>query len=240
MKLYRIKEEYYDLLHNYDNRVLYNKGEKRPYVGVVLKINNFNYYIPLSSPKPKHLTMKNNKDFIKLDGGNLGALNINCMLPVDAKNLIKFDINQESPKYRDLLRNQLVELKSSKETILKNAEYIYSLHNIASEDLTPFQSKLLNRCCNFKQLERVCYNQSYESLISKDLIKNQFSPNKNLISNITKLSCTFNSFQSLSEIKNKYKAIDTYSDESKNLIKDIVTDLRTQEQKREVAITAER
>lgn len=239
MKLYRIRDEYYELLHKHDSKVLYNKNEKRPYVGVVLKINHFNYYIPLSSPKPKHKSMKNNKDFIKLDGGKLGALNINCMIPVDTKNLIKFDINKEEPRYRDLLRNQLDVLKSLKDTIIKNSQYIYSIHNMKADDLTIYQKNILKRCCNFKQLEHVCYNQSYEKLITNDLIKNQFTPTKKLVESISSLSSTFNSFQTLKDIKDKSKDSDRYPDDVQTKLKDIVSELKSQELKRETAITNE-
>ena len=240
MKLYKIRDEYYELLHKHDNKVLFNKNEKRPYVGVVLKINHFNYYIPLSSPKPKHLTMKNNKDFIKLDGGKLGALNINCMIPVDTKNLISFDFEKEEPKYRELLRNQLDVLRSSQKNIIKSAQYIYSLHNIKTNDLTVFQENILKRCCNFKHLEHVCYNQSYETLTTKDLIKNHFAPTNKLVTEISSLSCIFNTFQSLQDIKEKFKGMDTYSDDIQKLIKSIVSDLQAQEQKIEIASTKER
>lgn len=240
MKLYKIRDEYYELLHRHDNKVLFNKNEKRPYVGVVLKINHFNYYIPLSSPKPKHQSMKNNKDFIKLDGGNLGALNINCMIPVDKKNLINFDIEKEEPKYRELLRNQLNVLRSLQDNIIKNAQYIYSLHNIKTNDLTTYQENILKRCCNFKNLEHVCYNQSYETLTTQDLIKNRFAPTNKLVTEISSLSCIFNTFQSLNDIKEKFKSIDTYPGDVQGLITNIVSDLQEQEQKIEIAITNER
>ena len=40
------------------------------------------YFVPVSSPKDKHLKMKNLVDFMKLDKGALGAINFNDMIPV--------------------------------------------------------------------------------------------------------------------------------------------------------------
>lgn len=40
------------------------------------------YFVPVSSPKDKHLKMKNPVDFMKLDKGALGAINFNDMIPV--------------------------------------------------------------------------------------------------------------------------------------------------------------
>jgi len=32
----------------------YDIKEKRPFIGIILKINDINYFAPLSSPKEKH------------------------------------------------------------------------------------------------------------------------------------------------------------------------------------------
>ena len=88
-------------------------GEKsnRPLVGIVLNINGFSYYAPLTSPKLKHLTMKNQIDFLKIDGGNLGAINLNNMIPVPNSALIKVDMiikkedSRETINYKNMLIN---------------------------------------------------------------------------------------------------------------------------------------
>ena len=59
LKIYYIDNNYINYLRKFDNRVAYNKSKARPYVGVVYTFNNQTYFAPLSSPKPKHLTMKN-------------------------------------------------------------------------------------------------------------------------------------------------------------------------------------
>lgn len=55
LNLYSVSDEYIEYLRNFDNRVYDNKQEirihTRKYLGVVLSINSFNYYIPFSSPK---------------------------------------------------------------------------------------------------------------------------------------------------------------------------------------------
>lgn len=66
LKLVRIGKEYCDYLRTFDERVPYvfNNKEIRPFVGVLFKVNNCKYFAPLSSPKPKHLKIKNKyKDF---------------------------------------------------------------------------------------------------------------------------------------------------------------------------------
>ena len=39
--------------------------------------------------------MKNTLDYMKIDNGNLGAINFNNMLPVTDKNIIKLDLYKE-------------------------------------------------------------------------------------------------------------------------------------------------
>ena len=45
MKVCKIKEDYINYLRTKESKVLTNKNEKRPYIGVVYIINNLNYYI---------------------------------------------------------------------------------------------------------------------------------------------------------------------------------------------------
>ena len=47
---------------------------------------------PLTSPKPKHLHMKNQIDFLKIKGGEWGAVNFNNMIPVHPGSLKKVEM----------------------------------------------------------------------------------------------------------------------------------------------------
>ena len=107
MKFYHIKEDFITYLRQFDTKVAENKNQTRPYVGVVLEINSVKYYAPFSSPKPKHIKMKNGKDFRKINNGLYGAINFNNMIPVLDSALIEIDIaNIADVKYRRLLQNQ--------------------------------------------------------------------------------------------------------------------------------------
>lgn len=48
-QFYHINEHYISYLHSIDTRVQYNKGQRRPYVGIVLSINGIDYYVPLAT-----------------------------------------------------------------------------------------------------------------------------------------------------------------------------------------------
>ena len=47
LKIYYLDENYINYLREYDNRVAYNKNQKRPYIGVVYTFNWLNYFAPL-------------------------------------------------------------------------------------------------------------------------------------------------------------------------------------------------
>ncbi|MBQ9610015.1 MAG: type III toxin-antitoxin system ToxN/AbiQ family toxin [Lachnospiraceae bacterium] len=54
-KIYSVSDDYINYLRQFYPNVYSNKVDKRihtrKYVGIVLKISNYNYYVPMSSPK---------------------------------------------------------------------------------------------------------------------------------------------------------------------------------------------
>ena len=151
LRLYHIREGYVEFLHRADNRVQLNKGENRPYVGIVLKIGEYEYYVPLESPKPNHANIKSGGPVLKLDGGALGIMGFNNMLPVKKYQLIEFDIlSVTDEKYRTLLLKQLAFIEKNKKIIYDRAATTYRK---ATDGKNPFYRKI---CCNFKKLESIC------------------------------------------------------------------------------------
>lgn len=151
LRFYHIREGYVAFLHKADSRVQYNKGEHRPYVGIVMTIGEYEYYVPLESPKPNHANIKSGGPVLKLDGGKLGIMGFNNMLPVKRYQLIEFDISAVSDeKYRTLLLKQLAFIEKNKQVIYNRAEATYRK---ATDGKNPFYRKV---CCNFKKLESIC------------------------------------------------------------------------------------
>ncbi|MBR3324896.1 MAG: type III toxin-antitoxin system ToxN/AbiQ family toxin [Clostridia bacterium] len=79
LKIVRVDSEYCDYLRKFDNKVSYNKDGKelRPFIGILFNIENIEYFAQLSSPKQKHVKMKNMVDFLKIKNGELEAVNFN-------------------------------------------------------------------------------------------------------------------------------------------------------------------
>ncbi len=125
--------------------------KKRPFVGIVLKINNINYFAPLSSPKEKHKRMKTSLDFVKINNGRDGIINLNNMIPVPIECCIKINISkeiQDDKNYGLILKYQYIWCNENKEQIIKKAIKLYNLITYNKANL-----KLKNRCCNYKKLE---------------------------------------------------------------------------------------
>lgn len=172
LEFYNVSTEYCDYLRKYDSNVPYTMDNKanRPFIGVVLNINGNSYFAPLTSPKPKHLKMKNQVDFIKINEGNLGAINLNNMIPVNKDNIKKVDFSLiENSEYKNLLIDQLSWCNKSenKSVIISRASKLYNLL------YTNYSENLKHRCCNFKELERLSklYNKNISNVTIKDKIK---------------------------------------------------------------------
>ena len=161
-KLYFITltSNYLKYLGIYENKV--SLKANRPFIGIVFKVNNKEYFAPLSSPKEKHKRMKTNIDFFKIDKGNLGIINFNNMIPVinndicrnklDLEMLSK-SLNTDDIKYFILLKNQLEYCGKNKNIILAKAEKIYDIFTKNLDKLSESQKKMYRRVNNFKVLE---------------------------------------------------------------------------------------
>ena len=150
--------EYCDYLRQFDNRVSYNAKEKelRPFVGVLFEIDAMKYFAPLSSPKQKHLKMKNDIDFYKLSNGKLGAINFNNMIPVPDGSYTLVDtktqgLTSHEQQYKALLRNQLRWLNRDGK---KLRDIAYNLYINRIHNTLPF--RVQKRCCDFRLLEEKC------------------------------------------------------------------------------------
>ena len=161
-KIVKVNSNYCDYLRLFDNKVPYNAGQKqfRPFIGVLFMVGKCEYFAPLSSPKPKHMSLKNTLDLVKIDNGVYGVVNFNNMIPVTSKNYIEFDLNKRTTDKKEmlrieLLRNQLRWLTLNRKEINKKSKLLYSLYK---NNKLPKNVK--DRCCNFPLLEEKCRNFS--------------------------------------------------------------------------------
>ena len=165
LHLYYIDINYANELSKIENKIPFfdkkDSKNERPLVGIVLTINEINYYSPLSSPKPKHKKMKNQIDFRLISNGEYGVINFNNMVPVPNKFVKKINLDKlpnqtnADKQYIQLLINQLSWLNKEnyKKRILKQAKRLYDV--IQNKHAT---KSLLERCCDYHALE-IIYNE---------------------------------------------------------------------------------
>ena len=164
MNWYVVDKDYIRYLIQFDFRVGYVEyGEKlKLHVGVLLTVNGYHYYVPISSAKSKHQHMSNSLDFHKLQDADTNylyaVLNLNNMIPVPDSCItqLKYDqieqfrsFNNEKEKtdYIYLLQKEKAIIDSMQHTIQQKAEKLYA------KCLRIPNSSLASRCCNFKLLE---------------------------------------------------------------------------------------
>jgi protein AbiQ len=158
LAFFSVDPAYCDYLREKDPCVPYTSDKKstRPFVGIVFTVGSCNYYAPLTSPKPKHLRMKNQIDFLKINGGHWGAINFNNMIPIHEISLTKVDPRilptDESDviAYKNLLANQLSWCNRYREQIIRQAS---KLHSVITEGGA--RPELIKRC-NFALDEERC------------------------------------------------------------------------------------
>lgn len=131
----RVNSSYCDFLRDKDRRVPQTMDEKRtrPFLGIVFSVNGKNYYVPLTSPKKKHLRMSNSSDFLKIEDGKYGAMNFNNMIPVPTECLEEADIlihkgdSPEKIKYKTLCQRQYEWCKANRVQIVRRAVRLYDI-----------------------------------------------------------------------------------------------------------------
>ena len=159
LRLYRIDIEYIKYLYSFDNRIQYNPNQtdeytqRRPYLGIVLEVDNFKYFVPLEHPRISHQKMKNNIYIFKIHNGKYGILGFNNMIPVKSEDLIEFDINKENDGYKQILISQYHFCNKHIKEIQERAKITYK----KSQENSFFKKV----CCNFKLLEEKC--QEYKN-----------------------------------------------------------------------------
>ena len=175
--LYRIDINYIKYLHSIDDQVFYDSypGYKRkPYLGIIVNLNDYEYCIPLTSAKVRQLGWANisehnyiiyenvdlsviKPDDVYMQIGSssvckklLSVLEIRKMIPVDASLYTFIDFSQEADiAYKALLEKEYRFLLPFKEDILKKANVLHGKQKT---------SGVIKTCyCTFSKLE-----QAYE------------------------------------------------------------------------------
>lgn len=170
-KLYSVSDEYIDYLRAIFPNVYSNKEitrvHTRKYVGIVLRLENYHYYIPMSSPKESDYQIAGEKKVIKKSIVPIirivvknsrgqkelkGTLRISHMIPVPPSELQLYDIeNEPDDTYKDLLQNEMIFIRKNQDKILANAKLLYKQK--IENDLS---AGYVKAALEYKALEKLC------------------------------------------------------------------------------------
>lgn len=176
LKLYSVTNEYINYLRQFEPKVFSNKedtaSQSRKYLGVVFKIGNFKYFVPLSSPKDSDYILIGGKRQIrksiipiiriitKDSNGNdelKGTLKFSNMISVPDCELLNYDIGHEpASNYKILVLKEWDFISSNRNLILKHAKIIYN------QKIKNFNIRYLKNTVNFLLVEQKC--KEYESM----------------------------------------------------------------------------
>lgn len=158
MKFYYINSDYIHHLKQFESKIQSNYdsngNHQKPYIGVVLEINGFQYFAPLTSPKDKFKAIPDsNPAVFKITTNKsklIGVIALNNMIPVKENALSPVVFNQLDEQYKNLLLQQyrIISSKTVTEVVQKKAKDLYRL--VTELKHTHF----VKLSCDFKQLEK--------------------------------------------------------------------------------------
>jgi len=181
---YNIDLTYLKHLHDIDGEVRYSEEkayDRKPFLGIMVMINSYNYFIPLTSGKPKHSAWKvigkdyfliyetirpeeqRNGDIVKSLGSKLlrvlAVLDVKKMIPVPDGLYKQIDFMQvQDQHYQGLLWKEFRSCRRIDKEILEKAEAAYREQKETGTIHPMF--------CNFAALEKACDDYRPEKLPS--------------------------------------------------------------------------
>ena len=153
IKFYEVDKDYIAYLQQYDSKVpnvSYHKNNKFV-CGIVLNVNGYDYYAPISSNKKQQKTNILIKDRNKT---TLSSIKFSFMFPANNNYLTEMDfqsIQKQDIAYYNLLSKEYKFCKNNKGRIYKKAQQVYKM---GCNPQHPYHKV----CCNFKILEQNCNN----------------------------------------------------------------------------------
>jgi protein AbiQ len=169
-KIYSITDKYIEYLRQTVPNVYSNKQEKRihtrKYVGTVLEMHGYKYFVPMSSPKETDYQIAGNDKVIKKsiipiirmtekNGAEKelkGTLRISHMIPVPESELLLYDLDNEPDEdYKALVNAEAIFIRKNSSKIRSNAEIMYKQKLVNDQSAGYVKSAL-----DFVKLEELC------------------------------------------------------------------------------------
>ena len=153
LDFYQVDARYIAYLLKHDSRVpkvdySAENAHEKFLCGVVLKVNDHDYFAPISSFR----TLQRSNIIIKdANGKDVASIRFSFMIPVPPNAVsIKRISNEPSAKYRILLDMELQYCRRNANAIYSRAKFVYESVTIKKDLL------MVKNCCDFNILEAAC------------------------------------------------------------------------------------
>ena len=192
--LFSVSDEYISRLSTIDHRVLSNhendRKHNRPYVGFLVFIEPFHYFLPLSSKDPRDYgedgkLKPSTQTILRMvlqNGTFLGKVLLNNMIPVPLSQIQEISLNkharfsnQEDSNYGLLLIKEARWIDEHKDSIIKKANWVYR-YKINEKNRAYWSERkipgFLKATVDFKKVEKfMVQNYGDETLIEKSKLQ---------------------------------------------------------------------
>ena len=178
MQWYLIDEKYMSYLRAVDSFVPYTNygdGKIKPFFGEILKTEQFSYYAPISSGKPKHKTVPQSSTFYKMmssDGKFVVAV-------IDLKHCVPVPRQYATPLvYADL--SSVYNISNADDYIAlltKELQWVTGIQSALERNFVSLRTKIISnpslalrkKCLNFSALEIAAlkYTETSKSSMTK-------------------------------------------------------------------------
>ena len=189
--LFSVSDEYISRLSTIDHRVLSNhendRKHNRPYVGFLVFIEPFHYFLPLSSKDPRDYgedgkLKPSTQTILRMvlqNGTFLGKVLLNNMIPVPLSQIQEISLNkharfsnQEDSNYGLLLIKEARWIDEHKDSIVKKANWVYR-YKINEKNQAYWSGRkipgFLKATVDFKKVEKfIVQNYGDETLIEEN------------------------------------------------------------------------
>ena len=189
--LFSVSDEYISRLSTIDHRVLSNhendRKHNRPYVGFLVFIEPFHYFLPLSSKDPRDYgedgkLKPSTQTILRMvlqNGTFLGKVLLNNMIPVPLSQIQEISLNkharfsnQEDSNYGLLLIKEARWIDEHKDSIVKKANWVYR-YKINEKNRAYWSGRkvpgFLKATVDFKKVEKfMVQNYGDETLIEEN------------------------------------------------------------------------
>ncbi len=174
LRLVEVSDKYINYMKSFFYSTMMDNKEgrrshSRKYVGVMLEINGFKYFAPLSSPKnadylPDGTIRYSSKVILRMVASPntskpvlLGTIKLNNMMPVPDSEISEYDHDNEPDlKYKTLVDDELLWIQRNNTSILKAAKLLHNLKCNEAKNTNENNRKFYESIMPFDEAEKKC------------------------------------------------------------------------------------